>query len=219
MERTEIATRSMDAQSQKMLSSTEHIDWHGAETDGTGGRALVKWSAVYRPTAEGGLGVRNLRHTNTALLMKWVHRMMQAPSDMANRVLMDSYGRALDWGQRSEHRRGESAFYKGLRSSFSQAQRMFQAKLRDGAYFRFWSDCWFGLGLLRDTFPRLYVLSAALEATVQQTWCNAWCPPLPDAMSEQRLRDLLRIQTTLAHLRPAEALQDAWGWSGSIFSA
>ena len=34
--------------------------WQGAETIGTRGRALVKWRTVYRPTTEGGLGVRNL---------------------------------------------------------------------------------------------------------------------------------------------------------------
>ena len=193
--------------------------WHGAETDGTRGRALVKWSVVCRPMAEGGLGVRNLRHTNTALLMKWVRRLMQAPSDMATRVLMDSYGIVLEWGQRSEQRRGESGFYKGLRPVFSQAQRMFQAKLGEGETFRFWSDDWSGSGPLRDTFPRLYGLSAAPEASVQQAWCNAWCPPLPDAMSEQRLEDLLWLQTTLAHLRPAVEMRDAWEWRGSRFSA
>ena len=135
--------------------------WHGAETDGTQGRALVNWSAFCRPTAEGGLGVRNLRHTNTALLMKWVRRLMQASSNMTTRVLMDSYGIVLDWGQRSEQRRGELGFYKGLRPIFSQAQRMFQAKLEDGETFRFWNDDWSGLGPLLDTFPRLYSLSAA----------------------------------------------------------
>ena len=166
----------------RMEAIMRNFFWHGAETDGTRGRALVKWSAVCRPTAEGGLGVRNLKHTNTSLLVKWVRRLMQAPLDMATQVLMDSYGRVLDWGQRSEHRRGESAFYKGLRPVFSQAQGMFQAKLGDGAYFRFWSDDWSGLGLLQDAFPRLSGLFAAPEATVQHAWCNVWCPSLPDAM-------------------------------------
>ena len=106
---------------------------------------------------------------------------------------MDNYGIMLDWGQRSKQRRGESAFYKSLRSVFSQAQMMFQAKLGDGVTFRFWADDWSGLGPLRDAFPRLYGLSTTPEATVQQAWCNTWCPSLPDAMSEQRLEDLLRM--------------------------
>ena len=143
----------------RMEAIMRNFFWHGAETDGTRGLALVKWSTVCRPTAEGGLGVRNLKHTNTALLMKWVLRLMQAPSDMATQVLMGSYGRVLDWSHRSEHRRGQSAFYKGLRPVFSQAQRMFQAKLGDGAHFRFWSDDWSGLGPLRDVFsPALWAL-------------------------------------------------------------
>ena len=193
--------------------------WHGVEIDWTRGQALVKWSMVCRPTAEGGLGVRNLRHTNTAMLMKWVRKLMQALSDMATQVLMENYERVFDWGQRSEHRQCQSAFYKGLGQVFSQAQRMFQAKLGDGAHFRFWSDDWSGLGPLRDAFPRLYGLSVALEATVHQAWCNAWCPSLPNVISDQRLEDLLGMQTTLAHLRPAEAVGNAWEWRGGRFSA
>ena len=61
---------------------------------------------------------------------------------------------------------------------------MFHAKLRDGAHFRFWRDDWSSLGPLRDAFPRLVGLSVAPEATVQQAWRNAWCPSLPDAMSD-----------------------------------
>ena len=77
----------------RMEAIMRNFFWHGAETDGTRGQALVKWSTVCRPTVEGGLGVRNLKHTNTALLMKWVRRLMQAPSDMATQVLMGSCGR------------------------------------------------------------------------------------------------------------------------------
>ena len=160
----------------RMEAIMRRFFWQGVETDRTRGRAIVKWSAVSRPTAKGGLGVRNLRHTNTALLMKWVCKLMQTPSNMATRVLMDSYGIVLDWGQRSKQRRGESAFYKGLRPVFSQAQRMFQAKLGDAATFRSWIDDWSGSGPLQDAFPWLYGLSAAPEVTVQQACCNTWCP-------------------------------------------
>ena len=99
--------------SKRMEAIMRRFFWQGAETNGTRGRALFKWSMVYRPTTEGGLGVRNLQHTNNALLMKWVRKIMQAPSDMVTRTLMDSYGTVLDWGQRSEQQRGKSAFYKG----------------------------------------------------------------------------------------------------------
>ena len=75
----------------RMDATMRNFFWHGAETDGTRGQALVKWSTVCRLMAEGGLGVRNLRHTNTALLMKRVRRLMKAPSDMATQVLMDDY--------------------------------------------------------------------------------------------------------------------------------
>jgi hypothetical protein len=35
---------------------------------------LVSWSKVCSPTSEGGLGIRNLRMFNRALLRKWLWR-------------------------------------------------------------------------------------------------------------------------------------------------
>ena len=48
---------------------------------------------------------------------------------------------------------------------------------------------------------------------------QAWCPSLPDVMLDKRLEDLLRMQTTLAHLRPAKAVGNTWEWRGARFSA
>ena len=75
------------------------------------------------------------------------------------------------------------------------------------------------MGPLREVFPRLYGLSPAPGATVQEAWSNSWCPLLPDAISEQRLEDLTKMQSMLADLRPVGETRDAWIWRGSRFSS
>ena len=51
--------------------------WQGARPSETRGVALVAWRTVYRPKSLGEHGIRHLRHANTALLSKWVSRIMQ----------------------------------------------------------------------------------------------------------------------------------------------
>ncbi|XP_078443744.1 uncharacterized protein LOC144713124 [Wolffia australiana] len=96
-----------------------------------------------------------------ALLIKWVRRLMQPPSDQVTAVLHDSYGRGMDWEQWATPLRGDSAFIRGLRGVFAKAQPLFRPKLGDGTSLRFWLDDWTGLGPLRDLFPRLSGLSPA----------------------------------------------------------
>ena len=60
--------------------------------------------------------------------------------------------------------------------------------------FRFWEDNWSGHGRLSGVFPRLYALSMDPGASVQQAWHRAWAPALPEALSDQRVAELLRLQ-------------------------
>ena len=46
--------------------------WCGSRAEETRAVPLVAWETVCRPIEQGGLGVRQLQHTNTALLAKWV---------------------------------------------------------------------------------------------------------------------------------------------------
>ena len=45
--------------------------WQGTHPSETRGVALVAWRTVCRPKTLGGLAIRHLRHTNTALLANW----------------------------------------------------------------------------------------------------------------------------------------------------
>ena len=68
--------------------------WHGA--DPCRGGALVAWSSVCRPFADGGLCIHHLQHANSSLLCKWVTRVMQPSDDLISHLLRESYGSTLD---------------------------------------------------------------------------------------------------------------------------
>ena len=58
-----------------------------------------------------------------------------------------------------------------------------------------------------------------LIATVQSAWTGAWTPALPVALSDQRVDDLLNLQSRLLDTRPIVEGRDAWIWHWAIFSA
>ena len=71
--------------------------WCRSRLEESRGVPLVAWEIVCQPVKQGGLGVHQLQHNNTALLSKWVHRLIQHSGDLTSTVLYDEYGGALDW--------------------------------------------------------------------------------------------------------------------------
>ena len=105
-----------------------------------------------------------------------------------------------------------------VQTCFPQVQRFFQPQLGDGETFRFWDDNWSGHGQLDRLFPRLYALSTDQGVVVRRAWNDAWVLPLPQALSDQRVAELISLQELLADRRLSEAAQDAWVWSGPSFT-
>ena len=157
--------------------------WRG--TDFARGGALVAWSSVCRPFSDSGLGIRHLLHANSALLCKWVVRVLHPSDDMISCLLREAYGASLDWGEWAIPRRGDSPVMAGLRGIFLMVQSFFWPQLGDGADFRFQEDDWLGQGRLADGFSRLYSLAPTSNITIWSAWTGDWTPPLPLALSDQ----------------------------------
>jgi len=59
---------------------------------------LVKWNVVKQPLSAGGLGVRDLRLLNEALLGKWLWRFMNEKDNLWRKVVVMKYGTtSLGW--------------------------------------------------------------------------------------------------------------------------
>ena len=150
-----------------------------------------------------------MQHINAALLCKWVARVMKPANDIVSRLLHEMYSCSLDWNVWATPHRGDSSFMVGLRGIFSLVQQFFRPQLGDGAIFKFWEDKWSGQGRLADVFPRLYALTPDPSATVQVAWTRACTPTLPEALSNQRVDDLLNLQAKLEDLQPTVEERDA----------
>ena len=84
-----------------------------------------------------------------------------------------------------------------VRTCFPQVQRFFKPQLGDGETFRFWCDNWLGHGRLDRLFPCLYALSTDQGVLVRRAWNDAWVPPLPEALPDQRVAELISLQELL----------------------
>ena len=167
--------------------------WRGSRPEEARGTALVKWETVCRPVSQGGLGVQSLQHTNLALLTKWVGRLLQPSGDLLSVLLHDCYGASIDWLKWQTPQRGNSAFMSSLRPVFAVVQALFHPKLGSGTSFWFWSDKWSRIGQLRQSFPRLFALATDPECAARQAWHDAWAPPMPATLSDQRTAELIRL--------------------------
>ena len=105
-----------------------------------------------------------------------------------------------------------------MRTCFSQVRRFFRSQLGDKETFQFWEDDWSGHGRLDRIFPHLYALSTDPGVLVRRAWNDAWVPPLPEALPDQRVAELISLQALLAGCRLSEAAHDAWVWSDPSFT-
>ena len=116
-------------------------------------------------------------------------------------VLQDGYGSLLDWEMWRTSRRGDSAFMSSMRMRFPQVQRFFQPQLGDGETFRFWDDNWSGHDRLDRIFSRLYTLSKDPGVLVRWAWNDAGVLPLPEALPDHWVAELISLQELLADRR------------------
>jgi len=77
----------------------------------------VSWSVVCKPKREGGLGVRDLRQVNLALLAKWRWRYLVGDGGIWNNIISARYGGCLPsphLGGRPSGLRGASSWWSNI---------------------------------------------------------------------------------------------------------
>ncbi len=140
----------------KAIDNTRRsLFWKGKRLD-NGFHCLVKWDQLCRPKQLGGLRVRNLRATNSSLLMKSFWAFYK--------------GEALPWVKmlRNFHYKRRvpcaagrtptncSPIWKGVLSTASAFHASTGFLLGDGKSTSFWHSRWKGDVLLRNSFPAAF---------------------------------------------------------------
>ena len=85
--------------------------------------AWVKWRTVCQPKDKGGLGIKDLRTFNSALLGKWHWDLFHKQEEQWAKILLSKYGgwRALEEGTRG---RNDSIWWKDLVINLQQQQNL-----------------------------------------------------------------------------------------------
>ncbi len=131
-----------------------------------GFHCLVKWEQLCRPIRSGGLGIRNFRTSNRALIMKGLWTFYRS--------------KAIPWVQLSSlkhysHRppscsrsppAGCCPILKGILSTLPAFTISTSHSIETGKSVSFWSARWSGDSLLRYYFPTLFAASPSNHLSV-----------------------------------------------------
>lgn len=114
---------------------------------------LVAWDFVTLPTDAGGLGIRDLRAHNLALVCKLTSNILQASEVPCYNWLAAHYCQRMI---SMEAHNGGTAIWRCLKSSIRIVLEATTCDLGNGSRISFWIDHWLGCGRLAVSFPVLF---------------------------------------------------------------
>ncbi|GKV12022.1 hypothetical protein SLEP1_g23227 [Rubroshorea leprosula] len=155
--------------------------WGGVK----GGKKInwVRWVKVCRDKEQGGLGVKDLRKFNLALLGKLWGRLVNEEDGLWKKVILQKYGRdgepRYNWLR--EGNGFGSRWWRDIcrlnvidQENEGWLAKGLNIKIGEGDSVKFWWDDWCGRGILANKYPRLYLISASKDNIVSQMgwWLN-----------------------------------------------
>jgi hypothetical protein len=125
---------------------------------------LVKWSIVCSPKDQGGLGVHDLEVKNSALLGKWLFKLLTEDGTWQT-ILRRKYIGSKTLSQ-VVWKPGDSHFWAGLMATKNVFFRHGTFSIRNGAQIRFWEDAWLDNAPLSEQYPALYRIARRQGDTI-----------------------------------------------------
>ncbi|KAF7842623.1 putative ribonuclease H protein At1g65750 family [Senna tora] len=152
---------------------------------GKRGLHLVNWERVTLPKARGGLGVREARATNTALLGKAAWSILRKENKLWVRLFEGKYlnGTNLYFYHLNQK---DSYVSKGIVKAFRTLESGFISKIGDGEDTNLWLDTWTKDGPLinfiqEEVIPMLDLNTKVSSIIANKQWAlqgmDALCPP------------------------------------------
>jgi hypothetical protein len=115
---------------------------------------LAKWNILCQPQDQGGLGILDLNMMNTALLSKWLYKLLTSDG-MWQQLLRNKYVGSKPLSH-VQLKLGDSHFWSGLMKVKLTFLRFSSFLIKDGSQVRFWEDAWLDGSSLKDQYPALY---------------------------------------------------------------
>jgi hypothetical protein len=128
---------------------------------------LVDWDTVCSPISEGGLGIRNVKKFNQALLGKWLWQYAHEEDAWWRSVLEAKYGSTWEgWRSCDITEAHGVGLWKFICMGWNNFKRHFRFDPGVGSKISFWEDVWCGEVSLKDTFPGLCSIARLKEASI-----------------------------------------------------
>jgi hypothetical protein len=128
---------------------------------------LVDWDTVCSPNPQGGLGIRNVRKFNQALLGKWLWRYAHEDGAWWRLILVAKHGSSRDGWRSSDITESHGVgLWKYICMGWSKFKCHFRFDPGVGSKISFWEDAWCGESPLKDTFPGLFSIARFREASI-----------------------------------------------------
>ena len=139
----------------------------------------VSWEVLCKPKEEGGLGFRDIRKFNYALLAKWRWRLISEEKGRWKELLVSKYG--VDLECRQAPIKVQSWWWRDLHKVCTEGEgegwfnQQVVWKVGSGDKVRFWEDSWAGNISLKTLFPRLYSISLNQGQKVEEvgSWVDS----------------------------------------------
>ncbi|GKU89787.1 hypothetical protein SLEP1_g3881 [Rubroshorea leprosula] len=186
----------------------------------------VNWERVCRKKEYGGLGVKDLRNFNMALLGKWWGRLVRGEDGLWSKVMSSKYGENgghwLDWVR--DRSGGGSIWWRDIQNLnvgdgvyAGWLTEGFRIKVGEGKRVSFWWDEWCGESCLANKFPRLYILSTGKDKECFQmgrdlngTW--RWNLTWRRTLHQWEDETAKELQTMIEKVRISPGSADNWEW-------
>ncbi|CAJ2627870.1 unnamed protein product [Trifolium pratense] len=187
----------------------------------------INWNTICLRKEYGGLGVRQLREFNLALLGKWCWRLLVDREGLWFRVLAGRYG--VERGRLCEGGARGSTWWRELariRDGGGEAGRGWfrecvSRQVGDGSDTFFWTDPWVDGTSLRERYGRLFDLAENKSASVAEMFMRGWGAGGEAWEWRRQLRAweeemLGECQAFLLTISLQDHVSDRWQWRADL---
>ncbi|GLU02749.1 hypothetical protein SLE2022_199870 [Rubroshorea leprosula] len=189
----------------------------------------ISWDRVCKKKEEGGLGVRDLRKFNLALMGKWWGRLAESGESMWNKIIIEKYGKGgghwQDWI--AEKRGIGSLWWRDVcdintmsGGSCGWIKEGFRVNIGEGNTVSFWWDKWRGEECLANLFPRLYLLStekmkmcSEMGRRINGSW--EWNLSWRRSLFEWEKEEASELFNKIQNVQIKQGCRDTWEWAHS----
>lgn len=187
--------------------SPEHHHYH-----------LVDWDVVCTSIRKGGLGVRRVRHNNSALLAKWLWRFGRERDRVWRRVVVVQFGEQSVWESNVSHGRHGCGLWKSILKVKESFWRFISFQLELGHDICLWQDPWVGELPRKDRFTNVFSL---VDDKWGSTFClfdfkvNVWSPWIRRNLHDWEIGEFGNLLKDFAGTKPVLNRRDCMVWRSS----